>query len=170
MSQATLTPSDRVLVDALRDFILACLAPGLPVVRGMEDNVSKPAGSRYAVITPLTAVRHATNLHAYDGKAERQTITQRTTRRVQIDFYGSGADALAVTCATLLRDRIGVEFLSPYGIAPLYTEDAAAMPEPDGRGKWTKRWTLDVMVQMDGVVTVEQPYFDNVNLTLHPQA
>lgn len=170
MSQATPTPADRLLVDALRDFILAYLAPGLPVVRGLEDNVSKPAGSRYVVITPLTAIRHATNLHNYDRQAEKQTVTQRTTRRVQLDFYGSGADALAITCATLLRDRIGVRFLAPYGVAPLYAEDAQAMPEPDGRGRWTKRWTVDVMVQMDGIVTVNQPYFDTVNVSVHPQA
>lgn len=170
MSQAVLTPADRRLVDGLRSFILTYLAPGLPVVRGLENDVSKPAGSRYAVITPLSAVRQATNLHAYDRQAQTQTITQRTVRRVQLDFYGQGADALAVTCSTLLRDRLAVDFLAAYGVAPLYAGEALAMPEPDGRGKWTKRWTLDAMVQMDGTATVDQPYFDSVHLTLHPQA
>lgn len=170
MSQITPAATDQVLVEALRAFVLAFVAPTLPVVRGMADAVSKPAGPQYVVITPLTTVRHATNLHDYDGEAEQQTITQRTTRRVQLDFYGSGADALAVTCSTLLRDAVAVSWFADYGVTPLHAEDATAMPEPDGRGRWTKRWTMDVLMQFDGTVTVPQPYFDSVNLTLHPQA
>lgn len=165
-----LVAADSVLVTAMSDFIKAYVAADMPVVRGFVNRVSKPSGPEYAVVTPMSGTRLATNMHAYDREAAAQRITKRTQRRVQVDFLGKRADVLAETFCTLLRDAVAVEHFKKYGIAPLYADDAQAVGDTDGGNQWTGRWTVNAMMQMDATASLPQDYFDNVNLSLHPQA
>lgn len=161
---------DTAITRALGDMIGQRVWPGLPVVRGMVDRVPPPRGRQYAVVTPLTAQPAGTTLHGYARPANvadmgAQEVRQRLIRRVQVDFYGANADAMCATFAALANDARGVDFCAPYGVTPLYTGAAQAMPEPDGRENWTNRWTVDVFVQFDAAVTLEQEYFATVKLT-----
>ena len=106
-----LVAADSVLVTAMGDFITAYVAD-VQVVRGFVNRVSKPKGPEYAVVTPMTTTRLATNQHAYDRQAAAQRITKRTQRRVQVDFLGDRADVLAETFCTLLRDAVAVEHVA----------------------------------------------------------
>ena len=170
MTTVNAAAPDAAITRALGDLITTLVWPGLPVVRGMVDRVPPPPGRQYAVITPLMAQPNGTTLHGYarpESVADTgaQEVRQRMTRRVQVDFYGANADAMCATLVALVNDARGVEFCAPYGVTPLYTGAAQAMPEPDGRENWTNRWTVDCFVQFDAAVTLEQEYFATVNLT-----
>ena len=89
---------------------------------------------------------------------------------MQVDFLGKRADVLAETFCTLMRDAVAVEHFKKYGIAPLYADDAQAVGDADGGNQWTGRWSVNAMMQMDATASLPQDYFDNVNLSLHPQA
>lgn len=166
MSQ--LVRGDDYIVQALGSFLQRYLGTDLTVARGYINRVSKPAGPEYALITPMGAVRLATNLHEWHDNT--LTVTMPARRSVQIDFYGQRADVLSLTAATLLRDGLGCSYLKDWGIAPLFVEDPRDLSSPDGREQWARRWMVNVMIQANAQRTVPQEYFNNVNLSLHPQA
>ena len=165
-----LVEPDDALVRGLGDFARRYLGDRTTVVRGYVNRVSKPACPDYVLITPLGAKRLATNLHGWDADKSALEVTMPTQRRVQMDFYGRDADRQALTAAALLRDAVGCDFLQPYGIAPLYVTDPQDLSRPDDREQWDHRWMIDVMLQVNARSAVDQDYFTDLNLSLHPQA
>ena len=165
-----MTGDDAFVVRSLGDFVRRYMGDKTTVVRGYVNRVSKPACPDYVLITPMGATRLATNLHDWQTDKSALEVTMPTQRRVQMDFYGPLAGSRALTAATLLRDAVGCDFLRAYGIAPLYVTDPQDLSRPDDREQWDHRWMIDVMLQVNARSAVDQDYFTDLNLSLHPQA
>lgn len=167
-----------VLVKALGDMCAAYLGPGVVIRRGWQNRVSRPPASPWVQITPLAATRHGTNRHlggnpslmpGQDVAAGTVRIVQPRSRRVQIDFFGPDAARWAHTVSAALWDMTGCDFLAPYGVVPLETDDPRDLSGMEGDEQAVTRWMFETRLQVNGVVSLPLDYFSNVNLGLHPQ-
>lgn len=159
------------LGDFCANFCRGAAGDALPcIIRGYVNRVSKPATPDYVLITPLTLTRTGTNLHAWDASTGTQSVTQPARRRVQIDCCGGMAPVWAKTVATLLRDMIGVDFLAPYGLTPLWCDDPRDLTQAGGDEQYHPRLSVDAHLQVNDIVGVDLDFFTNVNLILRPQA
>jgi hypothetical protein len=59
------TPNQAQIQTALRNFLVAVLPPGVPVVQGQDNRVPEPAGTDFVVMWPLGRPRLATNIDTY---------------------------------------------------------------------------------------------------------
>lgn len=174
MRLVTPPDADSALVKALGDFCTRFLrAPARQaaplVMRGYANRVSKPAGSDYVLVTPLSMTRLATNRHGWDAESGTTSVIQPVRRRVQLDCYGACAAQWAKTLTTLLRDPIGADFLAPYGVAPLSCEDPQELTEEAGDEQWQPRFMVQAFLQVNDITAVGLDFFTDVNLSLHPQ-
>lgn len=167
-----------VLVRALGDMCRAWLGPQVVIRRGWQNLVSRPPATPWVQITPLAAVRHGTNVHDPVGPepAPGQAVTagvtrivQPRSRRVQMDFFGPDAARWAHVISAALWDEVGCDFLAPYGVAPLETDDPRDLTAAEGDEQAVARWMLETRLQCNVVVSLPQDYFSNVNLILRPQ-
>lgn len=106
--------------------------------------------------------------------AGTKTIEQGTEFVFQLDFHTkdfSAAD-LAQTVSTVLRDPYGVslfaEQTTDYGVVPLYGDDPQYRPFINAAQAYEWRWSLDVHLQANPVVTVPQEFADSAEVTDHP--
>lgn len=174
-TQPVVTPLDAALVQAVGDFCRWCVGADLPVVRGWTNAVSRPRAS-YVVVTPFGTTWQSTTTRTYTPGADatgKLTVARSLSRRVQVDFYGPDAQALAQAVATLAQDLAGCTFFAPYALTPLTVTDPQELTGMAGNEQAEPRWMLELELQPGpefSDVTVELDFFDNVNLSLHPQA
>ena len=168
-----------LLVRALGDMCAAYLGSTVVIRRGWQNAVSRPPASPWVQITPLAATRHATNWHVGDNPdpdpeqivtAGAVSIVQPRSRRVQMDFFGPDAARWAHVISAALWDTVGCDFLAPYGVVPLETDDPRDLTGMEGNEQAVIRWMLETRLQCNTVVSLPQDYFSNVNLILRPQA
>lgn len=109
-------------------------------------------------------------------------ITQPTELVCQLDFHSSdisNAGDMAQTVSTLFRDDYGTtQFANQapqYGVTPLYCDDPKQVPFLNDQQQYEYRWSLDVRVQANMVVSVPQQYAEaaivgliNVDATFPP--
>lgn len=174
-TQPVVTPLDAALVQAVGDFCRWCVGPGLPVVRGWTNAVSRPRDS-YVVVTPFGTTWQSTTTRSYTPGADgtgKLAVARSLSRRVQVDFYGPDAQALAQAVATLAQDLAGCTFFAPYALTPLMVTDPQELTGMVGSEQAQPRWMVEITLQPGPEftgVSVDLDFFDNVNLGLHPQA
>ncbi|EHW6029375.1 phage neck terminator protein, partial [Escherichia coli] len=93
-----------------------------------------------------------------------QHITRTTKWRCQLDFYGPHAADNAQVLATLFRSEFSVRLFRQGGglISPLYCSEPFNTTFPNGQQQYEPRWTLDIQMQINPVVTTSLMFFDNV--------
>ncbi|HGG2697282.1 TPA: hypothetical protein ACJFU0_004967, partial [Escherichia coli] len=91
-------------------------------------------------------------------------ITRTTKWRCQLDFYGPHAADNAQVLATLFRSEFSVRLFRQGGglISPLYCSEPFNTTFPNGQQQYEPRWTLDIQMQINPVVTTSLMFFDNV--------
>lgn len=97
-----------------------------------------------------------------------QTLEQGTEVVVQLDFHtadNSAAD-LAMTVSTVLRDEVGVSLFEAQGlgVVPLYADDPVYRPWISENQQYEWRWSLDVHLQVNPIVTWPQQFADSVQV------
>ena len=102
-------------------------------------------------------------------------LTQPTAVTVQLDIYGPGSSDNVGTVTTLLRDDYATLWFSRTGwsgrgIDMLDVEDPRQTAFIDGEAQYEDRWTLDVQLQVNQVVTVPQDFADAVTVKIRPPA
>ena len=150
----TLTDDD--ILTAVRAFLLAYVVqPGGEVVGDVDNLVSMPKNP-YIVMNHLTKPRLSTNVQSYDYSTvgtytiATQTIVQATQYGLQLDCVdGTSGGDWAQTISTIWRDEIAEDFLNPYGVAPLYTDDPKHAPWVNGENQWESRWIVNVYMQVN---------------------
>lgn len=93
-------------------------------------------------------------------------ITQGGILTVQTDFHSPDtlAGDFAQTVSTLLRDEYGTSFFANLdpplnGVTPLYADDPTQRPFQNAEALWEWRWSLDVKLQVNQIVSVPQEFF-----------
>jgi hypothetical protein len=140
-------------------------------------------GSGVAANTFVTAVGSAggtyniapaQNVPAQLMAAGQLVIQQAVKVTVQLDFHSQNATTagdMAQTVSTLFRDEYAVDQFANQpppnnGVVPLYAEDPAQRPFINESQQYEWRWTIDVYVQINQIVTVPQQYADAITVVL----
>lgn len=120
-----------------------------------------PGGVGTYTVAPSQAVS-STTLSA--GATE---IEQSTEVVMQIDVHGPASADNAQTISTLFRDEYAVEQLDQAAVAisPLYADDPRQMPFITAASQYEDRWTVDVHMQINPIVSVPTEFADSVDLT-----
>lgn len=85
-----------------------------------------------------------------------EEILQPTRLTIQCDFHSADlnlAADMAQTFTTLFRDFYGVDFLAPFGVAPLYCSEPRQVPFINGEQQIETRWVVDAVMQVNELVT-----------------
>jgi hypothetical protein len=83
-----------------------------------------------------------------------------TALTVQLDCHGPQGGSNAQIITTLFRDEYAAIVFRESGIeaAPLYADDARQTPFSDGEQQIEFRWSVDVTIQVNAVVTIPQAF------------
>lgn len=167
MSQITLTRVTEELFVATQLFLLDILPEGTVVVQGQVNRVPEPVGENFVVMWQNARSRLATNESHYDYE-NSQHIQQSTQVSLQLDVHGPSSSDNAQIIMTLARDPFGVDFYKALGtgIAPLYTSEPKQIPFLNGEQQYEDRWTIDLELQVNPIVTIKQEYARSVDVTL----
>ena len=89
---------------------------------------------------------------------------QSTEMMVQIDVHGPSSGDNSQIISTLIRSEYAVTqmALPGYDMTTLYAEDPRQMPFLNGEQQIEDRWSVDVVLQVNPVVTVPQDFADDV--------
>lgn len=138
---------------SLRTFILSVV--DCEVIRSQVNRVSMPKGD-FIALTPVSSMALETNTDTYN--ATTNSIKRPVQLNVQVDCYGAKAADRALTIATLFRDDYACQSFigSGFDIQPLYAEDAHQMPLISGEEQYIERWTFEVAIQANPIVTITQ--------------
>lgn len=164
-----MTPSvqDRDVFVALRRF-LTHLFPDVAVIQ-TQQNRSSPPKNAFITMNSRGRKRLSTNLRTYVDTDEKQAqdTVMPTEYTVQVDFYGSGSGDRAQTFCTLFFDYTACDFF-PETVRPLFVTDPAQIPLTSGEEQFVERWTVEVKLQINPVISVPMDFFENPSLTLIP--
>lgn len=163
------------ILGAVYSFLVDKLAlDGGKIVRGWQNRAALPDDTDYVVLTLLTAKRHGTNVHQWQGLDGSDTdISEKTSmlaeHTVQVDFCGTDEQAVmeqAARLAILARDGVAVEFFTPYGILPLYAEDVRQAPFSNEQRQWEVRYIVTLHLECWHDVAIDRDAFTSVNIQI----
>ena len=96
--------------------------------------------------------------------AGRYDATQPTEVTIQVNLYGPSAADYVQIVSTLLRDFYAAEAFAASGlpVAPLYAGEPRQTPFDDAESQYEISWSVDVVLQVNAVVTVAQQFADQL--------
>ena len=153
------TPSivEQQIYGVLQPFIVTVtgLASNL-VIQGLPNRSAMPPASPGFVTMQTTRQRRLNyNIDTWDPTDPNVTsisIEKHIKLAIQLDVYGATSEDWANVLETVLRDDVGVQALAPT-CAPLYLEDFVLAPLDDTEMQYEHRWTGELYVQYNPVIT-----------------
>jgi hypothetical protein len=112
------------------------------------------------------SVSPSQNLASTTLSAGQTNVKQATEFVMQCDVHGAASGDNAQTLATLFRDQYAVDQFAGTGISPLYADDPRQTPFVTAANQYEDRWTVDLHMQIDPIVSVPQQYADQANVTV----
>ncbi|WP_083274593.1 phage neck terminator protein [Novosphingobium resinovorum] len=158
--------TEEQIFTGLRAFLLNVLADDVEVFQGQDNNVPMPTRENFVVMTASARQQLSQTVHTYDPEEGEKEISRSTSMHFQLDTYGPNASDNVQVITTLFRDAYGVDFLRPFGLAPLFCDDGAQMPLVTGEKQYLQRWTMRGVLQTNLAVTLPAEFADNLITTL----
>ena len=108
------------------------------------------------------------NLASRPMQAGSKDHMQATQITIQVDVHGPSASDNAQRISTLLRDEYGTESFrnSGFNIAPLYSNDPRQIPFTNAEQQIEAKWSVEVVLQANPVVSIPQQFADVVEVAL----
>lgn len=160
--------TDEQVFTAVRAFLLDALS-GFEIVQGNVNRVPTAKGN-FVVMSRTTLTRLGTNTTVYDDQplatpsvVALKIETQPINMAIQLDVYGPSAPDAATVISTAWRSDIACDFLSSYGIQPLYNEEPRWMPLTNSEEQYENRYMVEVYLQYNPSIAVAQQFFDVVD-------
>lgn len=158
-----LSLTEEQILTGLRAFLLDVLPAGTEVVQGQDNRVPMPAARNFVVMTPAMRVQLSQTTTQYFPADAEKEVGRSTSMHFQLDTYGPDAADYVQIITTLFRDSYGVDFLAPYGIAPLYCDDGQQLPLVTGEQQWLQRWMMRGILQTNLNVRVPMQFADTLD-------
>lgn len=98
--------------------------------------------------------------------AGQTSIEQSTEAVYQIDVHGPASGDNVQTISTAFRDAYGVSLFAGTGITPLYAEDPRQLAFTTAAAQFEDRWSIDVHVDFNPVISVPTEFTDSIDLVL----
>ena len=159
--------SDSDVFTALRTFLLL-LFPEIEIVQSQNNNVAPPKGA-FITMNNVGKRRLATNSRSYTDtkKQKTQDVAMPTEYTIQVDFYGERAGDRAQTLSALFFDYVAYDIF-PESIKPLYATDPFQIPLITGEKNYLERWSMDVKIQYNPVISTPMKFIDSASIELTP--
>ena len=159
--------SDSDVFTALRMFLMM-MFPSVEVIQAQDNNVPPPKGA-FITMNNVGKRRLATNSRSYTDTEDQQTqdTVMPTEYSVQVDFYGEEAGERAQTLSALFFDYVAYDSF-PDNIKPLYASDPFQIPLITGEKNYRERWSMDVKIQYNPVISTPMTFFDSASIELTP--
>lgn len=163
----TLGLTETAAIGALRAVLLTLLPPGVEILRAEINRVAEPAGPDFCMLTPISRTRLTMTVSSWvdgsfatpPGPGIRQDC-QETQITVQLDIHGPNSADNTQIITTLFRSEVvtaGFDALG-LGVQTLYAEDARQTPFINDSAQIEYRWTVDLVLQVNPVVTSPQQF------------
>jgi hypothetical protein len=174
MPNVPVSPNEFSALVALRGYIFYLL-PDLEIVRGQGNLVPEPKGNDFIVLTPILRTRLETNIDTLglptgsDLLNGSLSMMAPTKLMVQADVHGPASGDNAQIVLTAFRDAFAAQWFTDQqivGIMPLYTSDARQIPFINAEQQYENRWTLDLAMQINPVVTVPMQFAREIDVGL----
>lgn len=154
---------------ALRAFLIGVLPTGTEVLRTQANRVAEPTGPDFVMMTPLHAQRISTNITTFAYLPNNlRTDLGPTKLTVQLDIYGPSAPDNVQIIATLWRSEYATAAFTDAGVdmQPIYADEAHQMAFINGEKQYEDRWSIDLVMQVNPVITTAQDYTTWLDLGL----
>ena len=137
------------------------ITPGCAILSQISGT---PNGAGAYQVSPTANVAYGTIYNGTDA------ITQKTELTVQVDIHGPASADNAARVSTFWRSAFCVDLCQGTGgiIAPLYHSDPRQMPFDNAENQVEERWSIDLAMQVDPVVTVPQQFAGTLTVTPMP--
>jgi hypothetical protein len=167
---ATISLTEQQTLTALRTVLLGILPDGTPVIRSEVNRVAEPSESDFCMLTPILRTRLATNTDSYiDAPFATPPVGLRNSLNpmqitVQLDVHGPASADNAQMISTLFRDEYAcIQFAATgFDVQPLYAEDPRQTPFENAEQQTEYRWSVDVVLQANPVISTAQDFADVV--------
>lgn len=95
-------------------------------------------------------------------------VTQCTKVTIQVDVHGPVSADNVQIISTLFRDSYGTRFFkaSGFDLDALYASDPHQIPFVNAEQQYEERWTIDLLIEANPVITVPQQSFETVEANL----
>lgn len=158
------------LFATLRAFLLNILDAECEVVRAQTNRVAAPNSDNYVTMTPLMRQRIATTATVYQDDVNGQYRFDRAPMQytVQLDIHGPASSDNAHIIGTLFRSEVAVQHFKDADVdaSPLFNTDPRQVPFTNGEQQVEDRWTMDLTMQVNSVITTEQQFADALDITV----
>jgi len=100
--------------------------------------------------------------------AGTQMLLQPTKVTIQLDVHGPNSGDNTQIISTTWRDEYAVDQFATSGVdvTPLYASEPRQVPFMNAEQQFENRWTIDVVMQANQVVTVPQQFASALNVEL----
>lgn len=171
-ADVTVSATESDFYKALGDFLQG-LFSNADIRQSQQNRDPMPAGD-FITMTALFTTGLSTSVVTYTAPEKagngEQHITRTTRWHCQLDFYGQSAAARAMTVATVVRTPFACDWFRANAplLTPLWADDPHQTTMINGEQQYEPRWTLDVVAQINPVVTAPLAFFDSITLKTLP--
>ena len=166
--------NDASLVGSIAGTVLTVTAVSFGIVRvgapvygdGVLEGTTVVASNPDGTFT-VSQAQTVASRPLFAGVGEYMQSTEIT---VQLDVYGAGSSDNTQIISTLFRDEYACASFSAsgYDVQPLYTSEPRQMPFITGENQYEDRWSIDVVLQANPVVTAPQQFAGALSVVLVP--
>ena len=172
MTTVTLSITESNLFTTLGNFLVSILPANTPVLKAQTNRVAEPPNTNFVLMTPLMRNKLGLNWtqfnDGYPTGASLQTNLNPTNAVIQIDVHGPAAADNAQIITTLFWSGYACDIFqaSGFDITPLYNSDPRQLPYLNGEQQIETRWSIDLNLQVNAVVSVPQQFASALNVKL----
>lgn len=161
---AVLNVTEQEIYKDIRLFLLG-LFPGseLQIVQSAQNN--QPLPNNAVVMQILFAKNLDVAVETYRPTTEVD-IQNSVEARMQIDFYGSSAEARSRILNNLWRNQFACDRLK--ACQPLYVQSYNRHVYVNDSNQYEERWIIDLALQYNPQVTVAQDFTDSAAINIIP--
>jgi hypothetical protein len=85
---------------------------------------------------------------------------------MQVDVHGPNSAENASILNALFRDGYAADQLEPLGVSPFYADDPRQVPFITAAKEYETRWTVDLHMQVNLIVSIPMQFADGIVLTV----
>lgn len=156
------------VIDALSDFI----EPLCGTCYQAQANRVPSYTGQFCILTPINVTRIGTtkeeNADTGDNTTATMGFSEVRQADIQVDIYGDSAGDRAVALETVFRSSYATDRLQSINdkVIPLYSTQALQSPFISAEEQWENRYTITLTIQMQVTISLQQDYFDAVDLSI----
>ena len=139
------------------------ITPGCAILSQISGT---PNGAGAYQVSPTANVAYGTIYNGTDA------ITQKTELTVQVDIHGPASADNAARISTIWRDQACVDLFTANGgfVCPLYHSDPRQLPFENAENQVEERWSIDLAMQVNPVITLPMQFAGTLVATPIPVA